>query len=377
MLIDELKIASKRMPELVKALSTRDMMDLENSGSESVTGLLRAHGAPEFLVPRDLGGGGGSLLEITQIMRVVGSRCPSLSIMMTMHHHTVAAIARGMSSLSGGAACLKRVARERALVASAFAEGRPGADTLDSTVRCTQLDGGAGFRVVGSKKPSSMSHHANFACVGVLVDIGGQTGRGIALVDRALDGTNVSDFWTSEILASADCHCLKFEGVLVPHGFVLVPFADGKVACREGLVVAHAEIVMSCLFQVLISASYLGMATRLCESVLKKRGGTSAQRVEILSRLESAAAAIYHLAASVEKSDISAYLLGKSMLVACNTAAQIEYAVALSVKALGGSGYLSSKEAQYLVLASHCLDFHPPSRQVREEIIDGCYTELI
>jgi UDP-N-acetyl-D-mannosaminuronic acid transferase (WecB/TagA/CpsF family) len=135
--------------------------------------------------------------------------------------------------------------------------------------------------------------------------------------------------------------------------------------------------VMSCLFQVLVSASYIGMASRLCEAVMKRRGGAPAQRIEILSRLESAAMAVYRLADSVDKSEFSVYLLGQSMLVAHNTAAQIESALTISVKALGGGGYLSSREAQYLVLASRCLDFHPPSSRVREEIVDDCYAELV
>jgi alkylation response protein AidB-like acyl-CoA dehydrogenase len=378
MLIDELELASRTMPSLVKELSASGMMDLEDSGGEVLAGLFREHGAPAFLVPRALGGGGGSLPEIAQLLRWIGARCPSLSIMMTMHHHSVAAFARGNIPLPGSHPFLRRVAGERALVASAFSEGRPGADILDSTVRCTRLEGGAGFRIAGVKKPCSMAHHADFVVVGVSVDLAeGEKSRGIALVDRALGGVGASPFWPADILASSDSHCLTFDGVIVPEDCVLAARESGRAANRERLVVAHAEISLSCLFQVMVSASYLGMASRLCEVVLQRRRGTPGQRVEILSQLETAAMSIYGLAQRVEDGDFSGYLLAQSMLVAHNAGAQIERAVAASARILGGNGYLASREAQYLVLASRCLHFHPPSDQVREEIVDGCYTELV
>src|SRR5262245_20364847 len=77
MLIEELEIGSRVVPGLMKALSASDMMDLEASGGAVLAGLFREHGDPALLVPRDLGGGGGSLLEMAQVLRVVGARCPS------------------------------------------------------------------------------------------------------------------------------------------------------------------------------------------------------------------------------------------------------------------------------------------------------------
>jgi alkylation response protein AidB-like acyl-CoA dehydrogenase len=378
MLIDELEVASRVMPGLAQALSARGLMDLEASGGEVLAGILREHGEPAYLVSRDLGGSGGSLLEISQILRVVGARCPSLSIMMTMHHHTVATFARGCVPLRGSDAVLRRVVGERALVASAFAEGRPVKDVLESNVQCTRLDAGAGFRIAGTKKPCSMTHHADFVVVGVSVDLEqGDKHRGMALVDTTLDGIRTEEFWPAEILASADCNCLIFDGVIVPDEYVLAPRDSGRSASRTRLLLAHAEIAMSCLFQLMISARYLGMATRLGEDVLKRRRGTPAERVEILSGLETTAMSICRLAQLLEHAEISGYRLAQSMLVAHNAAAQIERAVSACARAMGGSGYLASREAQYLVLASRCLVFHPPFGQVREQIVDGCYTDVM
>lgn len=377
MLIEEMEVASRMTPGLVEALSGTTMMELEESGGAALAALFRTHGEPGLLVPRDLGGRAASLLRMVQVLRVVGARCPSLAIMMTMHHHSVAALARGSIPVGGSERLLRRVAGEGALVASAFAEGRPGSDILDSTVTCTRLQEEPGFRIDGAKRPCSMTHAADFAVVGVAVSLGGAgDSRGIVLVDRALDGIRTSRFWPADVLASADSHCLAFDGVIVPEECVLAPSDAGPAGTRERLAVAHAEIALSCLFQLMVSAAYLGMASRLGELMLKRKAGTPGQRVEVLSRLQTAAMSVYRLAELLQEGDFSGYLLAQSVLVTHNAGVQVERAVAASVRALGGSGYLASREVQYLVLASRCLDFHPPSRLVQQEIVDSFYTEV-
>lgn len=376
MLMEELEVASRVMPGLVAAFARTSLMDLEAGGARALADLFRECGDPGFVVAQELGGRGGRLQELAQVLRVVGARCPSLSIMMTMHHHVVASFARRGIAVRASKALLERVARERTLVGSAFAEGRPGSDVLDSTVRCTPAESG-GYRIDGVKKPCTLTHHAGFVVAGVAVELGEDArSRGIALVETSLPGVRPSDFWPGAILASSDSHCLTFDGVVVPDECVLAPRGRDTRSGGQRLAVAQGEITLSCLFQVLASASYLGMASRLCECVLRRRGGTPSQRVEILGRLETAAMSVYRLGDLLDRHDCSGYFLGQSMLVALNAGTQIDRAVAACVRALGGSGYLASTEAQYLVLASRCLDFHLPAGPVREQVIEACYTDL-
>src|SRR5262245_57154354 len=117
-------------------------MSLEKSGPEALAELFRTSGDPGFLVPTANGGTGASLLTLTKIIRLVAARCPSLSIMMTMHHSTVAPLARGLVPIPCVPEILTTVAAGHALVASAFAESRERADILDSTVECTKLESG-------------------------------------------------------------------------------------------------------------------------------------------------------------------------------------------------------------------------------------------
>lgn len=378
MLIDEQEIAAKTAPGLYAALAEPDVLGFERRGAEALCGLFREHGQPGFLVAGDLGGNGARLSDLAHVLRFVGARCPSLAIMMTMHHHTVAGFTRGGIGIGAGKAFLERVARERALVASAFAEGRPGSDVLDSTVRCARLDGGAQFAVTGAKKPCSMAHFADYALVGVALELEDDAhSRGMALVDTKLEGVRGGRFWPAEILASADSNVLILDGVTVGADCVLGPRDASRAAMRERFAVAHAEIALSCLFQVLVSATYLGMASRLCELVLQRRGGTPAQRLDILAPLETAAMAVYRLAETLEERDFSPQLLAHCVLVSHDTAARVERVVDECVKALGGSGFLGSPEVQYLVLASRCLAFHPPSNAAKHEIVDGCYTDMV
>jgi alkylation response protein AidB-like acyl-CoA dehydrogenase len=378
MLIDELEVASRFVPHLQKVFSERSLMELERSGGRILAEVFRERGEPAFLVPKSLGGGGGSLLELAQILRLVGARCPSLSIMMTMHHHAVGAFSRDSIAIPASGRLLERVAGERALVATAFAEGRPGSDILDSTVECMPLDDGSSFRVTGAKRPCCMSHHADFAIVGVAMQPGeGARDRGIALVDRTLEGVRAEDFWPGELLASTDSHCLVFDGVTIPGDCLLAPRREAARAPIERLAVVHAEMALSCLFQLMVSASYLGMATRLGETMLKRKAGSPERRLQVLSRLESSAMALYRLSQLLEEGDFSAYLLARAMVISHSVGNQIEQAVTEAVRALGGGVYLADLEAQYLVLASRCVTFHPPSEPLRARIVDGCYEELV
>lgn len=378
MLIDETELASRLVPELLETFSRKSLMELERSDGKALADLFREQAQPGFLVPRDLGGMGGSLLELAQVLRLVGARCPSLAIMMTMHHHAVGAFARGGISMPFRETLVRRVATERALVATAFAEGRPGADILDSTVECTWLEGGEGCVIRGSKRPCCMSPHADFAIVGVAVGLAGDgKGRGLALVDRRFDGVRSEPSWPGELLAATDSHSLVFDGVRVPAAQMLAPRSGGGEAMMDRLAVVHAEMALSCLFQLTVSASYLGIASRLCEMVLQRKAGSRGRRLRVLGRVEGAALSLYRLAQMLDEGDFSGYLLARSMVVAHNASRQSGDAVTESVKALGGAVFLSSPEVQYLLLASRCVDFHPPNEPLREEIVDSFYGDLV
>lgn len=377
MFLEETDVATALLPELMDRLAARPMLDFERSGSGALAELFRAHGKPGFLVARNLGGQGYSLLQLAQVLRVVAAKCPSLAVIMTMHHHSVAGIARGALPFAARGQILNRIGARGLLLASAFAEGQPAANVLDFSARCVSDEGSAVLRVFGSKRPCSMTHHADLALVGVAMELGnGERMRAMALVETAADGVRREKFWPSTLLAAADNHCLVFDGVRVAPECVL-PRARVEECARGRLVVAHAEIALSCLFQLLVSATYLGMAGRMCELVLRRRGGTAHARLDILSRIESASMAVYRLATVLEEGDFSGQLLARAMMVSHNTASQIEQAVAQCCRALGGRGFLASEESQYLVLATRCIDFHPPAASVREEIVDNCYLEPV
>lgn len=379
MLIDEQELVARVAPSLERELAEgAGLIALEEGGSDALAALFRDHGRPAFLVPARLGGDGGSLVEVAHLLRWVGARCPSLAIMMTMHHHSVAAFAGGAVDGIGGEPFLRRIAEQPSLVASAFSEGRPGADILDSTVACRPLEDGASFEVTGRKRPCSMSHQADFAVVGVAVELaGGEGARGIALIERTLGGVRSEDSWPADLFAATGSHSLILDRVVVPADRVLAPRASGGEGLRARAAVSHAEIALSCLFQLMASASYLGMASRLCEIALQQRSGTAGERVDVIGRLESASMAVYRLGVMMEAASFSGHLLARSMLVGYSTDLQIESAVTRIGRILGARANLGDPEVRYLSLASRCMQFHPPSSEVREQIVDGCYTDIL
>lgn len=375
MLSETLASARRLVPGLVEVFERRGLMELEQSGSAAIAQLFRDHGAPGLLIASASGGSGATLTDCVRVLRLVGARCPSLAIMMTMHGHSVAAFVHGAVPVGASESLLRRVAGERLLVASAFAEARPGADILDSTVRCVADASAMHYRLSGSKKPCSMSREAAFALVGITLDAAGESSRGLAVVDMAASGVRQADFWVSPLLSAAGSHCVIFDDVAVDPALIL-PGADMWQNPMKGkLRVAHAEVALSCLFQLMASAAYLGMAARLCEIVLARRCGQSAERIEMLSRIESAALAIDHLALVLQSGKFSTGILAKAMLVLCATADQIDQIALLAGRMLGGGGYLADAEVHYLMLVTKCIRFHPPSASVRTAIVEGCYLE--
>src|SRR6266545_7977660 len=143
------------LPGLDKALAEVALAVLEKPGGPAIRAFREA-GGPGLLVPAEHAGLGADPVQAVRVQRAIGARCPSLAVATTMHHFSVATLVE-TSRLSTGFewALLEGIAEQGLLVASGFAEGRPGQGILAPTVQAMRVDGG--YLVNGSKKPCSLS----------------------------------------------------------------------------------------------------------------------------------------------------------------------------------------------------------------------------
>jgi hypothetical protein len=124
-------------------------------------------------------------------------------------------------------------------------------------------------------------------------------------------------------------------------------------------------------FELLVSASYLGVASALVERVLMQKRGNEGERVQLVIDIEGAMSALEGVARSMQTGDRSEDLLVQSLLVRFAVQQAIERVVARAAELLGGLAFIGSPDVAYLLAASRALAFHPPSRLSVAPAIDG------
>jgi len=385
-----------RFPGLDAALAARSLSALEAKDSPALEALRAADG-PGLLVPAALGGGGASLLEAVRLQRAIGSRAPSLAVAATMHHFSVSSLV-DIARLRGGGGIesmlLGEIAQERLYLASAFAEGRTGSSIFSSRLRVERcLDG---LRVNGSKKPCTLSRSFDLLTASLLVPgVSGEPDRfAVAVIPRATPGISVRPFWQSPILGATESDEVVLSDVLVPEMQVAYLGQPSELDCdtaaaagglaagggasdiqRSGTpsdpALAESRGPTSGIqlggflaFELLASASYLGIASGLVERALLQRRGAPSDRVALATELEGAAMALEGVARAADASRAEEEsLVAQALLVRRHVQSAIERAGDLAVEVLGGMAFIGDPDVSYLLAATRALAFHPPSRR--------------
>jgi len=122
-------------------------------------------------------------------------------------------------------------------------------------------------------------------------------------------------------------------------------------------------------FVLLISSSYLGMASALVERLIAEPRGAPGVALAAAVELETVMTALEGIAARLAADGASVDLLTKALL--CRYAAQdaISRAVAIAVELLGGMAFIRGEEVSYFAAASRALAFHPPARAKNADLL--------
>ncbi|MGH2906530.1 MAG: acyl-CoA dehydrogenase [Solirubrobacterales bacterium] len=348
------------LPGLDELLAEQDFDVLESDRSNAIE-LFRDAGGAGLVVPSDFHGLGASAFDAVRVQRAIGSRSPSLAVATTMHHFSAATmielwkIERGFEWM-----LLQAVADQKMLLASGFAEGVSGQSIFRPTMRGRRENGSV--IVSGTKKPCSLSRSMDLLTASVMIDSADGEGEfAIALIPANLPGVTIEPFWGAPVLRGAESDAVIVEEVRLDGP--LVVSIDTAVSTRlDGV-----QAVAFAWFELLITASYLGMASALAERVLKSERSGALQRLAPAVELESAMASLEATARLLDEGDASSAVLTRAVL--CRYAAQdaINRAVAQSVELLGGVAFIESGEVAYYAACTQALAFHPPGRQKNAE----------
>jgi alkylation response protein AidB-like acyl-CoA dehydrogenase len=349
------------LPGLDKALAAESMLDLEQPGGDALAMFKQAHG-PALLVPKEFGGMGASLTEAVHIQRAIGSRSPSLAVATTMHHFSVASLVE-LTATGGGFewAMLEAIASNNWLMSSGFAEGKTGQHILAPTMQAKRADGGLIVR--GAKKPCSLTWSMDLMSASVAVEDpnGGPDTMAVILIPANSEGIERRRFWESWVLAGAESDEIVLHDVHVPDALVFYPAA--------GTGMDPIQSRGFTWFELLIAASYVGVASGLAERVIAGGRGSAEDRVGLATELESATAALQFAASGLAASGDLDAELAQALYARYAAERAIERVAMAAATMAGGMAFITSSEIPYLLSASRALAFHPPSRSAASEAL--------
>lgn len=345
------------LPGLLGELGKVALADLEKPGSPAID-LFRAHAGPGLVIPKTYSGSGATPLQAVAVTRALAASAPSLAVATTMHHFSVATLFSLADSLQSGGvewALLEGIVEQRLLVASGFAEGRPGRGILSPTVEARPAE--KGYYINGSKKPCSLSRSMDLLTASAaLPNADGTSDMAVLLVPRQAEGLTVEPFWSSWALAGAESDEVRLSDVFVDEQQVM------RTELGEAGELDELQTVGFIWFELLITASYVGMAGALVERVLERGRGTNTERSELLTRYETASLLTEGTARMIMDEAVGNEGLGRALVARYGAQDTIREVVGRAVELLGGMAFIGSGDIAYLAAASHGLSFHPPSR---------------
>ncbi len=360
----EREIAERWFPGLAERLQAVAFAEREGEDSPVVE-IYRDFGGPSLLVPKAYGGKGATPAEAVAVHRVLGSLSPSLAIAATMHNFTVAFLAE--YALYGDATkqFLIEIAQADLYLASGFAEGKSGANILEPLLK--GVPSGNGYLVSGVKKPCSISASMDYLTGSVMLcdEKEQPVQRAILIVPAKAPGIRREPYWKIRSLAGAQSAEVKLENVFVSRDNLFVPAANVDLD--------QVEAGGFMWFELLVTASYLGIASGVVAKLYEHVRYSAVDRMSILSRLEAAAAALRGLARDMEQLANAAdgeAAVANLLLTRYDIQRQLGEASYAAAELLGGIHFLTDPEIEYRLGACAALAFHPPSRMSVADAMD-------
>jgi len=349
-------VLERAIPSLDEALATLTLPEMEQRGNPAIP-MFRKCGGPGLVIPKQHGGFGATPLDAMRVQLAIGSRAPSLAIATTMHHFSVATIVEMVAMQLGSGfewMLLEAIARQKLLVASGFAEGRSGTSIMSSGMRVERTKDG--FVLNGSKKPCSLAHSMDLLTASMIVDDDrGKQQLAVAVLPSQTAGISRHPFWTNPILGGAESDEVRLENVVVQEKLLSYLGSPGEL-----------DVLQSrgfLWFELLISASYLGIAAGLVERAMSSGKGAAAERAQMGIDIIGAVSALEGVARDMSDEGVdNRNELARALFVRYSVQHAIASATLLATEVLGGMTYIRTPEPSYLYAAARCLVFHPPGR---------------
>lgn len=329
---------------------------------------LKSSGLVEAGVPAELGGGGASIDELAEMLRVLGYHSGSTALAFSMHTHQVAIPAwRWMHQKATPVEpLLRRIAKERIILVSSG-----GSDWIAGSGKAEKVEGG--YRITARKVFSSGAPAGDLLMAGAVLD--GDEPMVLHFgIPMNSPHVKVLDTWHTLGMRGTGSHDVQIDGHIVPEAGVAVRRKPG-----EWHPLFH---IISTIAFPLVYAVYLGVAesARDIALALAKRKPSDRHAVELAGRMDTelAGARLAHesmMAAtrlnSPSAGTVNQVMIGKQLMTRHAIAA-----VELAMELAGGAGFYRAAGLERRFRDIQAARYHPLHNGPQEEFAGAMALEL-
>ena len=357
---DRLSEAAQRM---AAACARRaDAVDRDETFVAEHYPAMKAAGLIDAAVPAELGGGGASLGELAEMLRILAHGCSSTALALSMHTHQVAFPAwrwqHQPEARPKVEPLLRRVAAERIVLLSSG-----GSDWIGGSGRAERVEGG--YRVTARKLFVSGAPAGDILMTSA---IAAEPDGPVVLhfpCPMAAPEVQVLDTWHTLGMRATGSHDVVIDGLFVP---------DEKVALKRPAGRWHPVFhILATVAFPLIYAVYLGVAERardVAVEIAKARPATDRTRWragQMETALTAARLAHGHMIAAAERNQPSAASVNAVMtgrrLVEDNAIRTVE----MALETAGGAGFYRKAELERLFRDIQAARYHPLQKEAQTD----------
>lgn len=355
-IVDAAKSLTKVFAERAADNDENDRFVADNYADLKTSGLISAG------VPSDLGGGGASIRELCDVLKIIGGACGSTGLAFSMHTHQVAIPAWRWYNQEPArdvvAPLLRRVADERIVLLSSG-----GSDWIGGSGVAEKVEGG--YRITARKMFSSGAPAGDLLMTGAISE---EDGERIVLhfgVPMSAPEVTILDTWRTLGMRGTGSHDIKIDGLFIP---------DDKIPMRRKVGEWHPafHMIATIAFPLIYSA-YLGVAQSardIAIDIAKKRP-VSHRTQSIAGRMDTALTAA-HLARDymidvTERNAPSAQTINDTMIGRRLVEEHAIKAVELAMELAGGVGFYRKTELERRFRDIQAARYHPLQKETQSE----------
>lgn len=306
-------------------------------------------------VPRELGGGGADVAELSAMLRTIAYFCGSTGLAFAMHTHQVAIPAwrwqRQTPAKGAVEPLLKRIAGEQLILLSSG-----GSDWIGGSGKAERVEGG--YRITARKVFASGAPAGNLLISSAVFDEPGQPPMVLHFaVPMTSPHVRVIETWRTLGMRGTGSHDIEIDGHIVPEAAV-------NLKRKAGEWHPLFQIIGMIAFPLVYSV-YLGIAESARELAIGMAKGRAIRRynVDLAGRMDteltSARLALEYMVAIARQNAPSAASVNEIMIcrqiVGQRTIAAVEYAMELA----GGQGFYRAAALERKFRDIQAARFHP------------------